>query len=63
MEELHSTLTTYEMKIDVEDGPSTKEVDFEATRKTRNKELKVEGTPNDDPYVEENFIKKVKKGT
>lgn len=58
MEELHNTLTTYEMRTDTEDGPSSREVAFKSTRKTRNKELKVEGTLDNDSRVEEeNFIR------
>ena len=63
MEELLSTLTTYGMRINTEDRPSTIEATFKATKKTRNKELKVKGTPDDESDEEANFIRKLKRGT
>lgn len=64
MEELHNTLTTYEMRIDTKEGKSTREASFKAIRKIRKKELRVEGTLEEDLNVEEtDFIEKLKMGT
>jgi len=42
----------------------TREAPLKSTTNTRKKELKVEGTPDNDlDVIEENFIQKIKRGT
>ena len=66
MDELHGTLTAYEMRIDIEDGQSmSREAAFKASNKTWNKGHKQEETSDDewDEKEEANFVKRLNKGT
>jgi hypothetical protein len=68
MDELHGTLTTYEMRIE-QDNPFTKEVAFKASKKTNNKNKKKPKSNcsiSDDSEEDEemtNFVSKLKRGT
>jgi hypothetical protein len=64
MDELHGTLTTYEMRTDTENEQPNREATFKATKKTRNKEHRVEERPGDESDEEEaHFVRKLKRGT
>jgi hypothetical protein len=64
MDELHGTLATYEMRTDTTNGHPNKEAAFKATKKTRNKEHRVEERPDNKSDEEEAyFIRRLKRGT
>ena len=66
MDELHGTLTGYEMITYIEDGKSMRrEEGFKASNKTQNKGHRQEETPDDewDENEEDFFFKRIKKGT
>ena len=65
MDELHGTLTTYEMRIEQEDSVGKEEA-FKVTNKRRsiNQKPKIEYNSDDDTDNEEeaNFVRKLKRG-
>jgi hypothetical protein len=62
LDELHRTLTTYEMRIDIENGKKNRKETFKATKKTRNKEHRVEEIPSDESNEEESyFVRRLKR--
>ena len=66
MDELHGTLTAYEMRIYIEDGQSkSRKATFKSSNKTQNKGHKQEEMSDDewDEKEEANFVKRLKKGT
>jgi hypothetical protein len=64
MDELHGTLTSYEMRTNIKNGHSNREASFNATKKIRNKEHRVEERPDDELDEEEAyFVRIIKRGT
>jgi hypothetical protein len=64
MDELHGTLAAYEMRTDRENEQPNREAPFKVTKKTRNKEHKVEERPGDESDEEEaHFVRRLKRGT
>jgi hypothetical protein len=64
MDELHGTLTTYEMRTYTKNRQPNRETTFKATEKIRNKEHRVEERPGDESNEEEAyFVRRLKRGT
>lgn len=60
MEELHEIISAYEMR-NKHENPSKREVDFEATKKHKNKESKLSERSYDGSVIEEsNFVRNPK---
>jgi hypothetical protein len=64
MDELHGTLTTYEMRTDTENGQPNRQASFRSMKKTRNNEHRVEErSGNESDEEEAHFVRKIKRGT
>jgi hypothetical protein len=68
MDELHGTLTTYEMRTE-QDNLVTKEATFKASKKTKKKDKQKEKSDSSNSDISEddeevaNFVRRMKKGT
>jgi hypothetical protein len=64
MDELHGTLTTYEMRTNTKNGHPNREEYFKYKKKTRNKEHGVDEKPGNESNEEEAyFVRSLKMGT